>query len=47
MYKNDKKMFEYTAKLWTENYAKETTMEDKVRKLMDMGFPEDTCKDAL
>jgi ubiquitin-conjugating enzyme (huntingtin interacting protein 2) len=47
MYKTDKKMFEYTAKLWTENYAKESTVEDKIRKLMEMGFEEETCKDAL
>ena len=47
MYKNDKKMFEYTAKMWTENYAKESSVDDKIKKLMEMGFPEETCKDAL
>jgi ubiquitin-conjugating enzyme (huntingtin interacting protein 2) len=47
MYKNDKKMFEYTAKTWTENFAKETTIEDKVKKLMEMGFDEPTCREAL
>ncbi len=25
MYKYDRKMFEYTAKQWTENFAKEVT----------------------
>ena len=40
-------MFEYTAKMWTENFAKESTIDDKVKKLMEMGFPEDMCKDAL
>lgn len=40
-------MFEYNAKIWTENYAKESTHDDKVKKLMEMGFPEDMCKEAL
>ena len=40
-------MFEYTAKMWTENFAKETTADEKVKKLMEMGFPEDVCKEAL
>ncbi len=47
MYKTDKKMFEYTAKMWTENFAKQATVDDKLKKLMEMGFPEDMCKDAL
>jgi len=47
MYKNDIKLFEFTAKQWTENYAREITPDDKVRKLMEMGFPEDMCRDAL
>eukprot|EP00347_Sterkiella_histriomuscorum_P023230 403335452 len=46
-YKSDKKLYEYTAKQWTENFAKEQTVDDKVRKLMEMGFPEDMCRDAL
>ena len=33
--------------MWTENFAKEVTAEDKVKKLMEMGFTEDQCKDAL
>jgi len=33
--------------MWTENYAKEQTIDEKVKKLMEMGFPEDTCRDAL
>lgn len=40
-------MWEYTAKTWTENFAKEITNDDKVKRLMEMGFPEDMCKDAL
>jgi uncharacterized UBP type Zn finger protein len=33
--------------MWTENFAKEQTVDDKVRKLMEMGFPEDMCREAL
>jgi len=47
MYKNDRKMFDYTAKSWTENFAKQSTIDDKLKKLMEMGFTEDQCKDAL
>jgi uncharacterized UBP type Zn finger protein len=28
-------------------YAKQETEDDKVKKLMEMGFPEDMCKEAL
>ena len=47
MYKTDKKLFEYTAKLWCENFAKEATIGDKVKRLMEMGFEEQICKEAL
>jgi ubiquitin-conjugating enzyme (huntingtin interacting protein 2) len=40
-------LYEYTAKQWTENFAKEQTVDDKVKKLMEMGFPEEMCRDAL
>ncbi len=40
-YKADRKLFEYTAKMWTENFAKEQTIDDKVRKLMEMGFTDE------
>lgn len=33
--------------MWTENFAKESTVDDKIKKLMEMGFPEDMCRDAL
>lgn len=46
-YKTDRKLFEYTAKQWTENFAKEKTLDDKVKNLMEMGFPEDMCREAL
>lgn len=47
MLKNDRKLFEYTAKQWTENFAKEKTIQDKINALMEMGFPEEMCRDAL
>lgn len=31
MYKYDRKMFEYQAKMWTENFGKEITQEDKIK----------------
>jgi len=46
-YKTDKKIFEYTAKTWTENFAKEQTIDDKIKKLMEMGFDENVCREAL
>ena len=33
MYKNDHRMFEFTAKQWAENYAKNYDTEEKVFKL--------------
>jgi len=30
-----------------QNYAQEIDIKDKVKKLMEMGFPEDVCKEAL
>lgn len=40
-------MYEFTAKSWTENFAREVTHADKIKNLMEMGFTEDQCKDAL
>ena len=40
-------MYEYTAKTWTENFAKEISVDDKIKKLMEMGFTDDQCKEAL
>jgi len=30
-----------------QNYAKQETPAEKIKKLMDMGFAEEVCKDAL
>lgn len=47
MYKNDIAMFNNKAAEWTNNYAKEVTPEDKVKKICEMGFPEDVAREAL
>lgn len=46
-YKNDLEGFNRKAAEWTQNYAKEVTMDDKVQHLMEMGFEAQQCKDAL
>ena len=33
--------------MWTENFAKEVTNDEKVKKLMEMGFSEEQCMEAL
>lgn len=47
MYKSDLQAFNRKAAEWTQNYAREITLEDKVQHLMEMGFPDDMCRDAL
>jgi len=41
MYKTDLNLFNFTAAQWTQNYAKVVTEDDKVKKLMEMGFTEE------
>ena len=47
MYKTDRELYNYTAKQWVEKYAIEKDIKDQIKKLMEMGFPEDVCKEAL
>ena len=47
MYKNDMEAFKRKAAEWTQNYAKEVTMDDKVAHLMEMGFAQEQCQEAL
>lgn len=47
MYKNDLEQFNRKAAEWTQNYAKEITVEDKVNHLMEMGFEAAQCREAL
>lgn len=46
MYKSDINTFNKTAKMWTENYAKNVA-EKKIKEIMDMGFSEEDAKMAL
>lgn len=45
-FKNDINLFNKTAKLWTENYAK-NQVENKIKEIMEMGFSKDDAKYAL
>lgn len=47
MYKNNLDEFNRKAAEWTTTYAKEVTPDDKVTRLMEMGFPEEACRKAL
>ena len=47
MYKNDMEGFKRKAAEWTQNYAKEVTLDDKVNHLMEMGFAQEQCREAL
>ena len=46
-YLSSRETFESTAKFWTETYANETTEDEKVTRLVAMGFPEDAVRKAL
>ncbi|KAL1814560.1 hypothetical protein DCAR_0518717 [Daucus carota subsp. sativus] len=48
-YLKDYQTFANTARYWTEAYAKSSSVgiEEKVRRLVEMGFPEVMAKDAL
>nr|CAB3479310.1 unnamed protein product [Digitaria exilis] len=49
MYLRDYPTFAATARYWTEAFAKSTStgMEEKVQKLVEMGFPEDLVRSTL
>ena len=47
-YMNDINLFNQTAKLWVQEYANpEMNFQKKVKELMDMGFSEEQCIEAL
>lgn len=46
-YLSNRELFESTARFWTETYATETSEEEKVQRLVAMGFPEDAVRKAL
>ena len=48
MFKNDKPLFEKTARKWVLDYAMSAEQKkEKIKMMMEMGFPQDTCKKAL
>jgi len=47
MYKTDRDNYDRTAKFWTDTYAKETSSDDAIARICDMGFSKDSAKDAL
>lgn len=47
-YKSNRQLFERTAKAWVEKYACGSSLyDDKLRRLVDMGFPEEQAREAL
>eukprot|EP00826_Nyctotherus_ovalis_P017794 TRINITY_DN1525_c0_g1_i19.p3 TRINITY_DN1525_c0_g1~~TRINITY_DN1525_c0_g1_i19.p3 ORF type:complete len:127 (+),score=50.13 TRINITY_DN1525_c0_g1_i19:266-646(+) len=48
-YLSNKKLFDETAREWTKKYAKDPAAvhADKIKKLMEMGFPEKLVKETL
>lgn len=47
MYQNDIEEFNNTAKFWTESYAKETSKDDMVVRICEMGFSAADARKAL
>lgn len=49
MYKNNRELFNQTAKFWTESYAltSSQSVDDKVSEIINMGFTADQAKEAL
>lgn len=48
-YKDNRELFNQTARAWTTEHAKDPAqvMEEKVKKLCDIGFPEEIVRNAL
>lgn len=47
MYKNDRATFQQTAKFWTDTYAQETSHDDCIARICDMGFDRASALRAL
>jgi ubiquitin-conjugating enzyme (huntingtin interacting protein 2) len=47
MYMNDKSEFDRTAKFWTDMYAKETSKDDAIDRVCEMGFDRESARSAL
>lgn len=46
-YKADRKLFNKTAKEWVDKYASPKINEEKIKRLVDMGFPKKAVETAL
>ena len=47
MYMSDRENFNQTAKFWTETYAKESSKDDAIARVCEMGFDKTSAKEAL
>ena len=47
MYMNDRPEFDRQAKFWTETYAKESSQEEAIDRVCEMGFDRDAARGAL
>lgn len=47
MYKTDRENYNRTAKFWTDSYAKETSKDDAVARVSEMGFSKESAREAL
>lgn len=47
MYKSNIEEFNKTAKFWTDSYAKETSKDDAVKRVCEMGFSAEDARSAL
>mmetsp|Transcript_23167 Transcript_23167/g.42932 ORF Transcript_23167/g.42932 Transcript_23167/m.42932 type:complete len:199 (-) Transcript_23167:85-681(-) len=47
MYKEDKPNFDRTATFWTDTYAKETSKDDAIARVCEMGFDKESARKAL
>lgn len=49
MYKHNRELFVQTAKYWTETFAseKKSSNDEKIQKIVDMGFTQEQAKSAL
>jgi len=47
MYISDRENFDRTAKFWTDTYAKETSKDDAINRVCEMGFDKESARKAL
>lgn len=47
MYISNREEFDRTARFWTQSYAKQTSKDDAIARVCEMGFDKDSAKKAL